>query len=188
MDIRQVLVVIRNVCEKFIPYRGLVCLEHTPDDAIINQLQHQFYFQVSTSNIEIVILSPFGNYSKHSQNLRELIKKIKMQSKNDIMLIVEDAFFEKKNLLDTVAEFTVYPFRIFTFAVPEHQSVPPHRILSETEVEELLRNEHITLKDLPEILVSDPPIVWLGGKAGQVVEIIRDSQTTITSIYYRRIR
>jgi DNA-directed RNA polymerase subunit H (RpoH/RPB5) len=59
--------------------------------------------------------------------------------------------------------------------------------MSPEEVETLFRRGHIVRSDLATILSNDAPIIWNGGREGQVVEITRDSQTAGTALYYRRI-
>jgi DNA-directed RNA polymerase subunit H (RpoH/RPB5) len=51
----------------------------------------------------------------------------------------------------------------------------------------MLARERLERSDLPVILTTDPPIVWNRGREGQVVEITRDSQTSGTALYYRRV-
>lgn len=67
----------------------------------------------------------------------------------------------------------------------KHEFVPKHILLNEQEKEGLLKQYGITLKQLPRILESDPVIKIIGGKIGDVVKIIRNSQTTGQSVYYR---
>jgi DNA-directed RNA polymerase subunit H len=55
------------------------------------------------------------------------------------------------------------------------------------ETAALLAREYLSHADLPLILADDPPVVWCGGREGQVVEITRDSETAGEAIYYRRI-
>jgi DNA-directed RNA polymerase subunit H (RpoH/RPB5) len=83
--------------------------------------------------------------------------------------------------------YNAYPYYNFSLVVPKHNSVAKHRIMSVSEVNELLQRENIARTDIPIILTNDAPIVWNGGREGQVVEITRDSQTAGSAIYYRRI-
>jgi len=67
----------------------------------------------------------------------------------------------------------------------KHVLVPSHRILSEKEKEELLKEKNIKLHQLPKILLNDPAIKELKPKVGDVVEIIRKSPTSGEAKYYR---
>ncbi|WP_456366004.1 DNA-directed RNA polymerase subunit H [Thermococcus sp.] len=73
------------------------------------------------------------------------------------------------------------------FNVFMHELVPEHRVLSEEEKEELLNKYRIRISQLPQILVSDPAVVELGAKPGDVIEIKRKSPTAGIYYYYRLV-
>jgi len=68
-----------------------------------------------------------------------------------------------------------------------HVLVPKHKILSEEEKEKLLTELNISPKQLPKISVNDPAAKAIGAKVGDIVKIIRKSQTAGTAIYYRLV-
>ncbi len=67
----------------------------------------------------------------------------------------------------------------------EHELVPKHRIMNPEEVEELLKKYGIKKWQLPKILATDPVVVLLGAKEGDVLEITRKSPTAGEAKYYR---
>jgi len=69
--------------------------------------------------------------------------------------------------------------------ITKHELVPKHIILSENEKEELLKRYGITIRQLPRILLSDPVIKTMNVKIGDVIKIIRKSETAGESEYYR---
>jgi len=73
------------------------------------------------------------------------------------------------------------------FNISEHVLVPKHTILSEKEKEKLFETYHITIKELPKILLTDPGIKALKPKIGDVVKIERDSLTAGKSVFYRGV-
>lgn len=70
-------------------------------------------------------------------------------------------------------------------SILEHELVPKHRILSPEEAEEVLRKYSVTPQQLPRILASDPVVKEIGAKPGDIIEIIRDSETAGKTVYYR---
>ncbi len=70
-------------------------------------------------------------------------------------------------------------------SILDHVFVPKARVLSEKEVEELLRRYRVTKEMLPRILETDPVVVELGAKKGDVIEFVRNSPIAGRSIYYR---
>lgn len=71
------------------------------------------------------------------------------------------------------------------FNILRHYLVPPHRIMSSTEVDELKRKRHLKLEELPRISRFDPVAQAICIKPGQVCEITRASRNSIVSMYYR---
>lgn len=67
----------------------------------------------------------------------------------------------------------------------KHVLVPEHIKVSEKEKEEILKKYNITIKELPKIEKDDPAIVHMNANSGDVIKIIRKSQTAGESIYYR---
>lgn len=67
----------------------------------------------------------------------------------------------------------------------EHALVPPCRILSDEERETLLRKYSIKPSQLPKILVSDPVVVVIGAKPGDILEMTRKSPVAGETLAYR---
>lgn len=71
--------------------------------------------------------------------------------------------------------------------VPDHDYVPVHEIMTKEEAEEVLRKYNCTPTELPLILVTDPAIVGLGVRPGDMIRILRKSPTAGQSTYYRYV-
>ena len=71
--------------------------------------------------------------------------------------------------------------------VTKHHLVPKHSKLSDAEKAKLLEHYHIELKSLAKISKSDPAIVKLNPKEGEIIKIERESKTAGQSIYYRAV-
>ena len=69
--------------------------------------------------------------------------------------------------------------------IRKHMLVPEHSKLTKEKIQELLEKYNLSLNELPKILLTDPAIEKLNVKPGDVIKIIRDSQTLGKSIYYR---
>jgi len=70
---------------------------------------------------------------------------------------------------------------------PDHIDVPKHEIMTRKEAEEVLEKYHCKATDLPLIFVTDPAIIGIGVKPGDMIKITRKSATAGESFYYRYV-
>ena len=63
--------------------------------------------------------------------------------------------------------------------------VPKHEILNEDEKIILLKCLNATERQLPKIKSSDPAVKAIGAKKGDVLKVVRKSETAGTTLYYR---
>ncbi len=71
--------------------------------------------------------------------------------------------------------------------VPDHIYVPKHEIMTKQEAEEVLEKYNCKPTELPLIFVTDPAILGLGIKPGDMIKITRKSPTDGESLYYRYV-
>ena len=71
--------------------------------------------------------------------------------------------------------------------VPDHIYVPKHEIISKQEAQQVLEKYNCNPTELPLIFVTDPAILGLGVKPGDMIKITRKSPTAGTSLYYRYV-
>jgi DNA-directed RNA polymerase subunit H len=69
----------------------------------------------------------------------------------------------------------------------KHELVPKHTILTKEEAEELRKKYKIELYQLPYIKSSDPVVIMIDAKPGDVVKIIRKSPTAGEAVAYRYV-
>jgi DNA-directed RNA polymerase subunit H len=71
--------------------------------------------------------------------------------------------------------------------VPDHIYVPKHEIMTKKEAQFVLDEFNCKPTELPLIFVTDPAILGLGVKPGDMIRITRKSGTAGESIYYRYV-
>jgi DNA-directed RNA polymerase subunit H len=71
--------------------------------------------------------------------------------------------------------------------VPDHVYVPKHEIMTKKEAEGVLEQFNCKPTELPLIFVTDPAIIGLGVKPGDMIKITRKSSTAGESPYYRYV-
>jgi len=103
------------------------------------------------------------------------------QEVNDTIVNILNEIWEKDRIF-----IVIYSLDRLQFNILEHQYVPEHVVLSETEQEAVVKKYNITdMKQLPSISRYDPVALAIGLRPGQVCKITRPSKTSVTSLYYR---
>ena len=70
--------------------------------------------------------------------------------------------------------------------VSNHELVPDHNVLDDSEIEDVMQEYNIRRTDLPKIKRTDPALPS-AAEVGDVVEIVRDSRTTDRAMVYRLV-
>ncbi|MFH0936200.1 MAG: DNA-directed RNA polymerase subunit H [Candidatus Woesearchaeota archaeon] len=73
------------------------------------------------------------------------------------------------------------------YKIEDHILVPKHIKLNEEEIKKVLEFYNISIKQLPRISSKDVVIKNLNIKQGDVIKIIRKSDTAGESVFYRVI-
>lgn len=131
------------------------------------------------------------------QNLQEMIDDLfnveEVLSKYDtLFIVVKDEVNETLiNALKHIWEqekifIVIQNLKRLQFNILKHALVPPHRVLSSTEVIAIKRRYNVMDDNqFPDISRFDPVAQAIGIRPGQVCEIIRPSKTAISAPYYR---
>ena len=100
---------------------------------------------------------------------------------NETMTNLLKHIYEKDKTLIIIQSIKHLQFNIL-----ENVLVPPHRVLTNVELEEIILKYNITDDaQFPDISRFDPVAKVIGIRPGQVCEIIRPSKTAIEGKYYR---
>jgi DNA-directed RNA polymerase subunit H len=130
-------------------------------------------------------------------NLQELIDDLfvltETLKKDDTLFIIikddpnETLINELKHIWESDGIFIVLEsIKRLQFNILEHSLVPEHRVLSDGEVDDVMKKYNITDKtQFPDISRFDPVARVIGLRPEQVCHIIRASKTAIEADYYR---
>jgi DNA-directed RNA polymerase subunit H (RpoH/RPB5) len=131
------------------------------------------------------------------KNIQEMIDDLfvlseTLQKTDTLFIIVRDdpnetLITELKHLWESEGIFIVIKsIKRLQFNILKNVAVPPHRIIFETETNQMINRYNITDKSqLPEISRFDPVALAIGLRPGQICAILRPSKTTITQQAYR---
>ena len=79
------------------------------------------------------------------------------------------------------------PSTLPTFDIFKHKLVPKHEILKEKEKQEILERFHARPYQFPWIKASDPVSIILGAEPGDIVRVIKESETAGRAESYRYV-
>lgn len=131
------------------------------------------------------------------KNIQEMIDDLfiltETLKKTDTLFIIikddpnETLINELKHIWESEGIFIVIEsIKRLQFNILEHVLVPPHRVMVESEVKQVMTKYNITDKvQFPDISRFDPVARVIGLRPGQVCNIIRASKTSIETNYYR---
>ena len=151
----------------------------------------------STGKVEKIYIRYYLGKTLRPQNIQEMIDDLynleEILEKQDTLMIItkEDMNESLMNLLKHIWEqdgimIIIQSIKRLQTNILEHVLVPPHRVLSVIEKNELKRKYNIENDaQFPEISRFDAVSQVIGLRPGQICEIIRPSKTAIMTKYYR---
>ena len=135
--------------------------------------------------------------SLRSNNIMDMIDDLYtldtiLTKNDDLIIIAKDSANDsmEKSLREMWAKMkyliTVIGLKQLQFNILEHTLVPPHRVLSSEEAEEIKKRYNIVEdSQLPDISRFSPVSLAVGIRPGEICEILRPSRTAITAPFYR---
>lgn len=104
-----------------------------------------------------------------------------------LVLRIDITPYAKQAVLEMSDAFRIEHFKEAELLVDitEHTLVPEHVVLNQNEKQELLKRYRLKETQLPRIQLNDPVARYYGMKRGQVVKIIRPSETAGRYVTYR---
>ena len=129
-----------------------------------------------------IILTAGKEIPNKSKELFNVLKQINIPKNKNLDVIIINEFAYKPNVESVLIDFkknnpkvniSMYKYDNFIIVIPKHDSVFPHRVMDEDEVNLLLNDLKCEKKSLPMIKLNDPQNIWIGGKVGDVLEIDR---------------
>lgn len=131
------------------------------------------------------------DYSVGVKPIRAYVEKMSEQGVCKALIVIRESITPpaSKVMTTLLPKFILEQFFEVELLVniTEHHLVPQHILLSNDEKQTLLKKYRLKETQLPRILSSDPVSRYYGFKRGQVIRIIRTSETAGRYVTYRLV-
>jgi len=190
----------RRTILEFMKYQGYETEEY--DNFSINEVSAR----LATSQLDMLVekddqktyIRYVLDQSLKKKNIKDMIEDLfeteeVLNKRTDTLVVIsneemnEPIMIELKHIWEQEGILVIiFSMRRLQYNILQHELVPPHRILSQDEVEETKTKFNITsMTQFPDISRFDPVSQAIGIRPGQLCQITRNSKTAIQSTYYR---
>lgn len=142
--------------------------------------------------VVVFLLEAGGPFERHLPDFSNLLEGLDLERAGrdvgEVVFAASPVFFAQSRIAEEVGRrraaaaagrgpfFYALPYEVFSTDIPAHVYVPPHRRLTPRDAE-ALEFMHLARDSLPRIFDNDPPVFWLGARAGEVIVVDHDSIT-----------
>jgi DNA-directed RNA polymerase subunit H (RpoH/RPB5) len=161
-------------------------VEMGPLDILVkNRYGHQTFVKYrlekikAAKSLDSYIQKIYESFLKPEDELIVMIPERSYQISSSFLTLLNNFWNEKGYYIQ------IFGVNQLLRKVVEHSMVPPHRLMTEKEVEEILKKYQLKEDQLPIILRNDPIAQYYGARPGEVLEITRPSATSGTYLTYR---
>ena len=152
-----------------------------------SELEGVVEFLIKTPRREETILMWCTSGRVGVEVLRRMMHKMNAVGVKKGMMIIHSDITRVAKGLAREKGIELIPKDFPSFNIFKHILVPVHEILTEKEKEEMLKEYHVKVHQLPRIGASDPAVIAIGGRPGDVIRILRDSPTAGKHVFYRYV-
>jgi len=138
------------------------------------------------------ILNPKTKTSQVKEYIEEIVEKYLDTDKDELLIVMRGLF--NSNIMK-IQKDKMYKYvqimwvKNLLFNPTRHSLVPKHEKISKEEMESVLIKYELKSKSqLPLITKDDPIVRWYNFKSGDIIRIIRASETTKEAIFYRCVK
>ena len=145
-------------------------------------------FSVKTSEGKELLIFCWPTQGTVGVQIINHVKKVMKDEKTENGIIVSSGRYTQAAKANAKKKGIELIPRLFpSFNIFEHVFVPKHEIVSAEDREKLLSEYRVQPYQLPRIKASDPAAKAIDAKPGDIVRIIRNSQTAGKYISYRYV-
>ncbi len=158
----------------------------------INKKMYGIFAKVDPADPDNIIRTYYEyipNPKINMENIKDFFELMKESKVNSGIILLSGKLSQqakqKLSEINTQLQVEMFSLNELVVNITEHELVPKHILLTPEEKKKLLERYRIKDSQLPKILSTDPVARYLGLTRGQVVKIVRVSETAGRYITYR---
>ena len=165
------------------------CSLYAPSGAILDRSSLNFLVVHRDSAAEKLFVFFPDDQSVGVKPIRGFLEKMNEHSVSRCIVVIKQSLTPSaaKVMASLAPKYVMEQFGEAELVVniTEHKLVPLHVVLGDEEKQALLQRYRLKETQLPRILVTDPVARYYGMRRGQVVKIVRPSETAGRYVTYR---
>ena len=158
-------------------------------DYFENKTINEIFYQTKEEGIIRIYFEYLEKTKVSASDIEEFCLNMKKAEASSGIIVISGQLTSqaKQKIVDINKVLQLEDFHISELMVniTKHSYVPQHILLTDEEKNILLRRYKIKENQLPKILTTDPIARYLGLRKGNVVKIIRNSETAGKYVTYR---
>lgn len=167
--------------------RKIKPLNEYTENEFRNGIRNRGFVVIGSEKVIIVITSDVSAIPAKQSDFQKLLNNIKLDKKE---LVLVSHRYISTNIREYANANNInlysYTYSIFLIDITKAPMVPEHILLTPEEADEFRRTASCDmLNNLPKISILDVQAIWLGARIGDIIKIIRMSESTGYSVYYR---
>lgn len=183
---------INNYEKTFEDFVSLFKNEDEPDVSILKIVTSKEETEEKKEEDKIIVM--FSDEEKLGvKQIKKFIDQMDTTDSSRCILVLKYplSMYAKKTIEEFNTMFSLkyveyFDYTEFLMNITKHTLVPDHIILNKSEIKELIQNYSLKREtQLPKLLHMDPMSKYLGLRKGQVVKVVRNSETTTKYLTYR---
>lgn len=193
--------IVYNNLKVFFEMRGIVTshtwLDKTSFISAINTYEHiKIEGHKDAQYVMCWLLSPESKYGSRAPEYKKLLNMVpgsKAPGSNFIIVSQEEPSTHVRKAMEEYRSehpgvtLEHHMYEVFHIVIPRHVAVPRHVIAPKAEVDAWCQEYGFARDDLQRISVNDPPVIWIGGRHGDVIKIYRTSESAGKAVSYRYV-
>lgn len=153
----------------------------------VERQEEKTLIHLSGKEGKIIMMCVSGQDNVGVSYVRDLMALGEKEETDKLIMVGGGKYTYSAQKMGVDSGIEMIPPYLPSFDIFKHRLVPKHEILSDQEKKDILEKYHAQPYQFPWIKTSDPVIIVLGARPGDIVKITRESKTAGSYVSYRYV-